>query len=1348
MAQYYLGLDIGTQSVGWAVTDLDYKIIKKHGKALWGVRLFNEAQPAQDRRAHRVQRRRYQRRKQRLAWLEQVFNPHIAQADPAFFQRMEESKYCLEDKKSHNGVSLGKYTLFTDKDFCDKDYYKAYPTIYHLRKALIEKDGPFDVRLVYLAIHHIMKKRGHFLLDGEAEESYTFEKCLEELKSFLLNEYQIHFSLSDEAAFSSALCDRTLSPDRKKKALKALVNLPEEKQEQVKAVVDFMAGAKVKPSNLLDKEFPKEEDKTICLKEKFDENEGAYIQLFGDDMELIYRIKALYDWSVLDALKSGQEYISFAKVQQYDQHKKDLIRLKNLLRPYRAVYKEVFSKSQNKLNNYVAYSGHRADGYRCNSYEDFSKYLKKQLDSINQEGLKEEIAQIKEELEAGVFLSKPTTKDDGVIPHQLHEQELRLILRKAENYLPFLKEMDESGLTLSQRIIEVFRFRIPYYVGPLNKASSHAWLERTDEKILPWNFENVVDVEASAEKFITRMTALCSYTGMPVLPKDSLLYSRYNALNIINKLQINGHPISVETKQQIYTGHILPRGKTNMSALKNYLLKEGLMEKGDILGGVDEQFRISLESWCIFARILKKENAFPVVEEIIRRMVLFGGEPRLLENWLKKTCGHILSPEDRRYVMQNRTRFKDWGSLSGEFLTQVRHCTPEGDISILDALWQTNHNLMELLSGQFTFARQTEALRMAQYGEEEPTLDELLQESYTSPAIRRGIRQAVELVDEIERIMGGQPQRVFVEVTRGEGVKERTVSRKNRLLELYKACGEQGSALYAQLENCTESQLRSKKLYLYYTQMAKCMYSGKDISLSELETHYDIDHIRPRSKVKDDSLDNLVLVERQLNAQKSDTYPIHQDIRKNMGDFWRALRAKNLISQEKYQRLTRNTPFDENEQAGFIARQLVETGQSAKFVAQLLKRRYPGSDRVVYVKAGTVSDFRNDQRIAPDGTQWQRWQCKNIETVQDPLFIKCREVNDLHHAKDAYLNIVVGNVYHARFTANPLHYIRREQHYNLNRVFAQDIAAKDGFAWQAGEDGSIATVRRTMAKNNILVTRFAYKVGGELFKQTIMPKGRGQAMIKSGDPRMAIEKYGGYDKIRGAWFALVEHTEKKKRVRSLEPVYIMHRAFFEQDPAGYCRNILDLKDPRVLVPCIRVDSLVSMDGFRMYVSGRQGRQIIYKNANQLVLSPEQIRYIKRLSGYVERCRKIGEQPIYPVDKITAQENCALYRTLVDKLNNSLYGVKYATPAQTLTQHYGAFQTLSCEDQCQVLMQIMHLFATTAASADLKKLCGKAGIGILLTSKNMDNMTGRRFCLIHQSVTGVFERQIDLLGDEF
>ena len=110
----------------------------------------------------------------------------------------------------------------------------------------------------------------------------------------------------------------------------------------------------------------------------------------------------------------------------------------------------------------------------------------------------------------------------------------------------------------NKKIEKLFSFRIPYYVGPLRTGngenSKFAWAERkSTEKIYPWNFENVIDVEQSAENFIRRMTNKCTYLiGEDVLPKDSLLYSKFMVLNELNNLRLDGQKISVELKQKIY----------------------------------------------------------------------------------------------------------------------------------------------------------------------------------------------------------------------------------------------------------------------------------------------------------------------------------------------------------------------------------------------------------------------------------------------------------------------------------------------------------------------------------------------------------------------------------------------------------------------------------------------------------------------------------------------------------------------------------------------------------------------------------------------------------------------------
>lgn len=47
MKNYYVGIDMGTNSVGWATTDCEYHLLKARGQDLWGSYLFDEAEGAQ-----------------------------------------------------------------------------------------------------------------------------------------------------------------------------------------------------------------------------------------------------------------------------------------------------------------------------------------------------------------------------------------------------------------------------------------------------------------------------------------------------------------------------------------------------------------------------------------------------------------------------------------------------------------------------------------------------------------------------------------------------------------------------------------------------------------------------------------------------------------------------------------------------------------------------------------------------------------------------------------------------------------------------------------------------------------------------------------------------------------------------------------------------------------------------------------------------------------------------------------------------------------------------------------------------------------------------------------------------
>lgn len=1317
---YYLGLDLGTNSVGWAATDENYNVLKFKGNAMWGVRLFDEAQDAVARRSSRTSRRRLARRNQRLLLLKLLFAEEINKVDPQFFIRLEESALHEEDK------SGGKYSLFADKLFSDKDYHRKYPTIYHLRRELAGSSQAHDARLVYLAIHHIVKHRGHFLYEtSESGEFISLASAFSELCDFLEKDYDVKMSVADESAFLASLEKSELGVTAKKKALREAMGTPDEQAENISitAICDMLAGATVSFSGLFCDETLKTADiKSFCLKNSIDDNFDGLAEILGERLELLVQLKTVYDAAKLSQILGGKGSISEAKVALYEKNHRDLRLLKAYVR--RAApekYKYIFTQKKEKLANYPAYSRYRNESgdYAC-TQEDFCKFLKKELPAPAADDT--EMLRIFREIQDVAFLSRLKGSDNGVVPYQLHRQELQKILENASSYLPFLNEKDPDGLSVREKIVKIFEFRVPYYVGPViyqEKRHPHHWAVRfagrENEKVYPWNFEKIIDTEASAAAFMDNLIGICTYTGEKVLPKDSLLYSEYMLLNEMNLLRINGKPLPRTEKEKLIKHFFYDqRRKVTKKQIRNFLLTQGLISAADEISGIDDNIKSSLRSYHDLKTVLEKTGDYDMAEAIIRSILVFGEDKAMLRRWLKKNT-YGLDETDVRHIC--RLKYSDWGRLSEHFLTGIYHTSEDGSSkNIMDCLRESDSNLMQLMSAEYEFSAKAEAHRIEKTGSNQ-SLSDKLDALYIAPAVRRSIRQALRIVDEIVDIRKAAPAKIFIEMARGskeELKNRRTESRKAKLTALYKACGEESNALFKKLENEEENNLRQDKLYLYYMQLGKCMYSGEAIDFEALlqGEKYDIDHIFPRSRIKDNSIDNRVLVKNTLNREKTNVYPVSENIRGRMLSFWISLKNSGLISQKKFDRLSRNYPLTEKELSDFVARQLTETQQSTKALSKLLENEYGSAGtRIVYSKAGNVSDFRHDFDM-----------------------LKCRDVNDLHHAKDAYLNVVVGNVYCTKFTDRFFANIDREN-YSLNKVFACDTRG----AWDKTE--SIKTVKKQMAKNNVLVTRMPYEVKGQLFDLQIMPAGKGQLERKAGLP---IEKYGGYNKLSGAYFCAVEYTEKKKRVRALQPVYVYKKALYENDPLRYCTEILGLDDPKIIAKKIRIDALLELDGKRLLISGRTGNRLLCKHTYQLVVDYVQEKYIRNMVKYVERCvERKTELPVTDHDGLSLEKNADMYSLFVNKCGQKVYAELFKNMKADMVLHSKVFDSMTMFEQCKLLLEVLKAFKCNAQNPDFSSLCGKGSVGQILHGMNISKAKSAR--LINQSVTGLYETSIDLLG---
>lgn len=1362
----YIGIDMGTNSVGMAVTDENYNLYRVKGKDFWCSRVFEEANTAVERRTNRIARRRRQRETARQGVLREFFSDEINKVDAGFFARLDESKYHMEDRENQQ-----PYALFADTGYTDKEYFKEYPTIFHLRNELIHPTKDiYDVRLVYLAIANMFKHRGHFLNDSFNVEKMTssagevYQRLADEAMMYSI---ELPNSINVEELLN-ILGEKAVSRSKHLENASKYLGIPK-KEKQAYEILKLVCGMTGTLFNIYGADVIAEEDKKFSLNfrdSSYEEKENQALELLGDDyFGLLEIIKEFHDISMLSNIIKGHKYLSEVRVELYEEHKKDLDMLQRVIKRYDTkAYDEMFRIM--KEGNYSAYVGSvnahgkkiRRNGGKGRSQEDFYKYVKKTLKDFPQDD--KEVGLILEKIESETFMPKQLTASNGVIPNQLHAFEMKTILTNAEKYLPFLTDKDESGQTVSEKILQLFTFHIPYYVGPIGASGDNVWARRRPGeekgKVYPWNFEQKIDTQGAAEEFITRMVRHCTYlNGERTLPKQSLLYEKFMVLNELNNLKINGKKPDVAVKQGIYDSLFKTGKKVSLSALKNYLYNNSIIASKEdvVISGIDAGFNTSLTSVGKFRGVLGDDlftdTNKAMVEKIIFWGTVYGNDKKFLRERIENEYGEQLTKEQIKRI--TGFKFNGWGRLSKTFLELSGECEC-GKCSMIQALWETNHNLMELLSEQYGFKKTLDAMTK---NAEKPLCSwtiEDLDGNYLSAPVKRMVWQTIKMLNEVCELTEREPDKIFVEMPREHGKKnDRKDSRKKKLIELYAALKKEekvwAEAMLREIDKQSDADFRIKKLYLYYLQQGKCMYSGETISLKDLMNNnlYDIDHIYPRHYIKDDSIENnLVLVKKQMNNHKSDKFPLEEEIQSARAVFWKTLAEKGFITKEKYNRLTRTEEFTDEEKAAFINRQIVETGQGTKAITQILQQAFPDK-QIVFVKASLVSDFRKKFEIN-----------------------KVRALNHTHHAKDAYLNIVVGNAYDMKFTSNPINFVKeaaknskdKSFKYHMDKIFDSNICRNGEYAWIADHGTSKNQVLRVMNRNSVTVSRKTEENHGSLYnKVTIWGKEKAKGNpdaylpVKRSDVKAQdVTKYGGITSIANSGYTLVEYHVKGKVIRSLEalPVYLgKSDTLTNEKIIGYLTETLNkeykgkkVSNLRVCVPFIPPKSKIRVDGFSYYLGGKTGNSIYLNNDEPLYLSSEEEQYLRKIIKAIERT-DYSEIDRDGLAVITKEKNLAFFKTLLSKLNNKPYVKNRWNIYKILEGKEAIFDSLTIERQCFVINQILYWINSTTQNVNLKDLKGSEHAGTLTLNKKISEYN--EAILIYQSTTGMYERKLDLLS---
>lgn len=1359
---YSIGLDIGTNSVGWAVITDDYKVPSKKMKVLGntskkyikknllGALLFDSGITAEGRRLKRTARRRYTRRRNRILYLQEIFSTEMATLDDAFFQRLDDSFLVPDDKRD------SKYPIFGNL-VEEKAYHDEFPTIYHLRKYLADSTKKADLRLVYLALAHMIKYRGHFLIEGEFNsKNNDIQKNFQDFLDTYNAIFESDLSLENSKQLEEIVKDKISKSAKKDRILKLF---PGEKNSGI-----FSEFLKLIVGNQADfrKYFNLDEKAPLHFsKESYDEDLETLLGYIGDDYSDVFlKAKKLYDAILLSGIltvtDNGTEApLSSAMIMRYKEHEEDLASLKAYIRNISLeTYNEVF-KDDTK-NGYAGY----IDGKT--SQEDFYVYLKKLLASL------EGADYFLEKIDREDFLRKQRTFDNGSIPYQIHLQEMRAILDKQAKFYPFLAKNKE-------RIEKILTFRIPYYVGPLARGNSDfAWsIRKRNEKITPWNFEDVIDKESSAEAFINRMTSFDLYLPEEkVLPKHSLLYETFTVYNELTKVRFIAESMRdyqfLDSKQKKDIVRLYFKGKrkvTDKDIIEYLHAIDGY--DGIELKGIEKQFNSSLSTYHDLLNIINDKEFLDdssnetIIEEIIHTLTIF--EDREM---IKQRLSKFKNLFDKSVLKKlSRRHYTGWGKLSAKLINGIRD--EKSGNTILDYLIDdgvSNRNFMQLIHDDaLSFKKK---IKKAQIIGDKDNNKQVVKSLPGSPAIKKGILQSIKIVDELVKVMGREPESIVVEMARenqytNQG-KSNSQQRLKRLEESLKGLGSKilKENVPTRLSKIDNNALQNDRLYLYYLQNGKDMYTGEELDIDRL-SNYDIDHIIPQAFLKDNSIDNKVLVSSASNRGKSDDVPSLEVVKKRKTLWYQLLKSK-LISQRKFDNLTKaeRGGLSPEDKAGFIQRQLVETRQITKHVARLLDEKFNNKKdennravrtvKIITLKSSLVSQFRKDFEL-----------------------YKVREINDFHHAHDAYLNAVVASALLKKYPKlepefvygdYPKYNSFRERksatekvyfYSNIMNIFKKSISLADGTVIErplievnveTGEsvwnkESDLATVRRVLSYPQVNVVKKVEVQSGGFSKELVQPHGNSDKLIPRKTKKMIwdTKKYGGFDSPIVAYSVLVMAEREKGKSKKLKPVKelvgitIMEKESFENNTIDFLerRGFRNIQDENIIL--LPKFSLFELEN---------GRRRLLASAKELQKGNEFI-LPNKLVKLLYHAKNI-HNTLEPEHLEYVESHRADFGKILDVV--SVFSEKYILAEAKLEKIKEIYRKNIDTEIHEMAIAFINLltFTSIGAPATFKFFGHNIERKRYSSVAEILNAT-----LIHQSVTGLYETRIDLgkLGED-
>ena len=368
------------------------------------------------------------------------------------------------------------------------------------------------------------------------------------------------------------------------------------------------------------------------------------------------------------------------------------------------------------------------------------------------------------------------------------------------------------------------------------------------------------------------------------------------------------------------------------------------------------------------------------------------------------------------------------------------------------------------------------------------------------------------------------------------------------------------------------------------------------------------------------------------------------------------------------------------------------------------------------------------------------------------------------------------------FLSSPYRDKQNKYGYNLARLYDSEVPYRKkslGLAWIPGANGTIATVKKTMARNDVLYTEQTIIRTGELFNQQIIKaskvsslmgkapiKGRTELLLKSTfhslakKPYINVKRYGSYENVQIAHFSLVETEQKGVKLRTIEPiplqVYVKTKNNAENRSilyTQYLRDVLKTDSVRIVIQMIPFNSQFVIDNYRCRIRGKTGDSYRFESHIQPCFSFNKERMIAQIIG-CSNITTITEYNDFSQDEKNHTDHLCEERlngvnikeTAQYMLNRFKEGPWKFSPqlhnlAKKLEGKIDIIDEKSTFEKCFCLKQLLLTMSSHMQLVDLRcfGLIKSAGIRDLAKKLNAN----KEYYLVTQSPSGFFENKINL-----